>query len=119
MVLASTPRVEVAWNSQEVQRHLNDIGALKPTGRELDGGLAELIGQVFQQTSDPATRRRCLSCLAAMNSDGSRRELKRVSDDAFVPAEMRKLSDAYLANAGTPSDSASSEAAGIGSSMTQ
>jgi hypothetical protein len=95
-VLSWSPQLEVAWNPLEIQAHLNDIAELKPHDRELDSGIATLVGRVFQQTKDDEIRRRSLVCLAGMNSSGARRELERVSGDQAVPAELRTLSVAYL-----------------------
>lgn len=95
-VLSSSPQLEVAWNPLEIQQHLDDIAELKPHGRELDSGIATLLGRVFQQTRNDEIRRRSLVCLAGMNSSGARRELERVSGDQAVPAELRTLSVAYL-----------------------
>lgn len=95
-VLASGPQIDVAWNLDEVNRRLDEIAALKPTGKELDSGLAELIGKVFAQTRDVETRRRCLNCLALLNSGGSRRQLQRFANDESVPSDLRTLAGSGL-----------------------
>jgi hypothetical protein len=95
-VLSSSPQLEVAWSPSEIQQHLDDIADLKPHDRELDSGIATLVGRVFQQTRNDEIRRHSLVCLAGMNSSGARHELERVAGDHAVPDELRTLSVAYL-----------------------
>jgi hypothetical protein len=93
-VLSSSPQLEVSWNSADIQKRLDDIAELKPHDRELDSGLATLVGRVYQQTRDDEIRRRSLVCLAVMNSSGARQELQRASDDrdSTIPSDSLKSS---------------------------
>lgn len=101
-VLHSSPQLEVAWGAAEIQQHLDDIAELKPHDRELDSGIATVVGRVFQQTRDGEIRRRSLVCLAGMNSSAARRELQRVSQDQDVSEDLRTLSEGYLNSPALP-----------------
>jgi len=100
-VLASSPRVDVVWNTTEIRDNLNELAALE-AGRN-DPAVSRLVAQIFARTSDDETRRDCLRCLSILNSAPARRELARISGDESVDLQLRAASYSYLNGPPAPS----------------
>jgi hypothetical protein len=62
-VIDSTPRTEVAYNTEQVQRSLDAIADIAEQDAFFRGAGEELVRRVLAQTSDEQTRRRCYECL--------------------------------------------------------
>lgn len=95
-VAKSTPVVEVVWNLDEVRRSLRYVAAANTRG---DAGAARAAAQIFNQTSDPETRRLCLDCLYRINNEAAKTALLRIYQSPSIEPELRLLTAEYLRNA--------------------
>ena len=65
-VIDSSPRPEIAYNIEHVQRSLDAITEIGQNSDEFRETGEELVRRVLAQTSDDATRRLCVNCLARL-----------------------------------------------------
>lgn len=62
-VIDSSPRPEVAYNMEQVQKSLDIVTRIGQESDDLRGASEELLRRVLAQTSDAETRRICNDCL--------------------------------------------------------
>jgi len=94
-VAQSGPRVDVAWNLDEVKRSLRYIAE---HGSEADARAISATARIFDRTEDEETRRICLESLARINNTKARRELMKISSNGDLAQVWKDLIAAYLNN---------------------
>lgn len=62
-VVQSSPRPEVAYDIEQVQRSLDAVTEIGEESKEFRASSEDLLRRVLAQTSDEITRRRCYECL--------------------------------------------------------
>jgi hypothetical protein len=92
-VAQSGPRIDVAWNLDEVKRSLRYIAE---HGSEADSRAIRATARIFDQTEDEETRRICLESLARITNPKARKELIRISSNRELPQVWKDLIAAYL-----------------------
>lgn len=92
-VAKSTPRIDVAWNVDEVKRSLLFIAK---HGSAADSAVVGAAARIFSRTEDSATRRACLESLSRINSRKAREEMLRLSRDEHLDSVWKDLIDSYL-----------------------
>ncbi|HET6671535.1 MAG TPA: hypothetical protein VFH15_15010 [Pyrinomonadaceae bacterium] len=92
-VAKSTPRVEVAWNLDEVRRSLQFLAAHGP---EVGSAATHAAATIFLKTDDDETRRACLDSLAHTNNRKAKDELLRLSQDKRLEPVWKERVLAYL-----------------------
>jgi len=113
-VARSSPRIEVVWDLNEVQRSLL---YLAQHGNRADSGAAQAAADIFNRTQDESTRRLCLESLARITDQRSRRELERISENMSLDQAWRELSAQYLVR--IPRDQISDSSSRVGEKKVQ
>jgi hypothetical protein len=91
-VARSSPRIEVAWNLDQVKRSLQFVA---DHGSAADAKVVSATARIFAHTQDNETRRLCLETLSRINSEKARAQLVRVSQSTEEQV-WRDLSTQYL-----------------------
>ena len=94
-VVQSGPRIDVAWNLDEVRRSLRYIAE---HGSQANTRAIIATAQVFDRTDDEETRRICIESLARMNNPKARKELIKMSRNVDLAPVWKDLIIAYLNN---------------------
>jgi hypothetical protein len=92
-VSASSPRIELVWNLEEVKRSLLFIAG---HGSKADSRAISATANIFARTEDAETRRVCLESLARINNPKSRNELIRISQTKNLTQDWKDVIAAYL-----------------------
>ena len=95
-VSKTTPRVEVAYDIEQVRRSLRFVAG---SGSRAGAGTARAAALIFSQTEDAETRRLCLESLYRINNETAKRELLAIFRLPALDAELRALSEQYLRDA--------------------
>ena len=94
-VAQSGPRIDIAWNLDEVRRSLRYIsehGSYATTRAVVATAL------IFDKTEDEETRRICIESLARMTNPKARKELIRIAQNSDLAPVWKDLITAYLNN---------------------
>ncbi len=67
-VIGSTPKAEVAYNMEQVQRSLDAIAEIGQQNAEYRQSSEQLVRRVLSQTLDADMRKRCTECLQRLGS---------------------------------------------------
>jgi hypothetical protein len=67
-VVGSTPRPEIAYNIEHVQRSIDAIAQIGQESGEFREASEDLVRRVLARTSDDATRQLCVNCLERLTS---------------------------------------------------
>lgn len=94
-VAQSGPRIDVAWNLDEVMRSLRYIA---DHGSEADARAITATARIFYRTEDEETRLVCLESLARINSPRARKELIKISSNRDLAQVWKDLIAVYLKN---------------------
>ena len=92
-VAKSTPRIEVIWNLDEVQRSLRFIA---DHATQANSAAITAAGSIFLRTEDDQTRRLCLDSLSRIDNRKAKAELMRLSQDKRIDQAGKDLIGAYL-----------------------
>ena len=95
-VAQSGPRIDIAWNLDEVRRSLRYIAE---NGSQANTRAIVATSRIFDRTDDEETRRICIESLARINNPKARKELIRISQNPQLPPVWKDLVTAYLNNA--------------------
>jgi hypothetical protein len=87
-VVASTPRIEVSWNLDDVRRSL---AFLAEHGHRAPRAAADAAARVFASTQDPETQRLSVRALSRFDSGAARRALETIVRSADVDPQLRAL----------------------------
>jgi hypothetical protein len=115
-VAQSGPRVDVAWNLNEVRRSLRyvaDHGSLANTRAIV------ATARIFDRTDDEETRRICIESLARITNPKARKELIKISQNADLLPVWKDLIAASLKNPGLVEPLAASAKTGNGETAQQ
>lgn len=104
-VAQSGPRIDVAWDLNEVKRSMRYIAE---HGTEANNKAIIATARIFDRTEDEETRRICLESLARINNPKARRELIKISSNQDLGQTWKDLIAAYLNNAKPPEPLAAS-----------
>lgn len=94
-VAQSGPRIDVAWNLDEVRRSLRYISE---HGAHANTRAIVATALIFDRTDDDETRRICIESLARISNPKARKELIRISQNADLAPVWKDLITAYLNN---------------------
>lgn len=92
----SGPRIEVAWNIEEVRRSLRFIAE---QGAAAGAKTSVVVSNIFEQTEDEETRRLCLNALYRINHAKAKSQLLHISRDPQADGRWRALSTEFLRKA--------------------
>lgn len=92
-VARSSPRVEVAWNMDEVRRSLRFV---TEHGSQASARAAAAAARIFSRTEDEEARALCLNGLYRINNETAKKELLRIYHDQKLEARWRTQSAEYL-----------------------
>ncbi|HEY5883227.1 MAG TPA: hypothetical protein VIT88_00985 [Pyrinomonadaceae bacterium] len=95
-VAQSGPRIDIAWDLDEVRRSLRYIAE---NGSQANTRAIVATSRIFDRTDDEETRRICIESLARINNPKARKELIRISQNPQLPPVWKDLVTAYLNNA--------------------
>ena len=94
-VAQSGPRIDVAWNLDEVRRSLRYISE---HGSQANTRAITATALIFDRTDDEETRRICIESLARITNPKARKELIRISQNVDLAPVWKDLIAAYLNN---------------------
>ena len=115
-VAQSGPRIDVAWNLNEVQRSLRFVaehGSLANTRAVV------ATAKIFDRTDDEETRRICIESLVRITNPKARKELIRISQNSDLAPVWKDLITALLNNPRPTEPLAASAKTGIGEAAQQ
>jgi len=92
-VAASSEKVEIVWDINQVRRSLNFIAE---NSSFASAKTAKLAARLFEQTEDDATRALCLNCLYLINSEAAKAELLQIYQNPHLDEKWRDISAFYL-----------------------
>lgn len=92
-VAASSEKVEIVWDINQVRRSLNYIAE---NSSFADAKTAKLAARLFDKTEDDATRALCLNCLYLINSESAKAELLQIYQNPHLDEKWRDISAFYL-----------------------
>ncbi|HKO62117.1 MAG TPA: hypothetical protein VJV03_13215 [Pyrinomonadaceae bacterium] len=94
-VAQSGPRIDVAWNLDEVRRSLRFVADQGPLA---NGRAVVATAKIFDRTDDDETRRICIESLARIGNPKARKELIRISRNSDLAPAWKDLITASLNN---------------------
>lgn len=94
--VARSPRIEVAWNVDEVRRSLAFVAG---QGATANGKTAQAIARIFRSTDDDAVRRLCVDSLYRINNETAKKELFALYRTDVKDPVIKDLTANYLRQA--------------------
>ncbi|MCA1606903.1 MAG: hypothetical protein LC775_15865, partial [Acidobacteria bacterium] len=115
-VAQSGPRIDIAWNLDDVRRSLRYVSE---HGSHANERAIVATALIFDRTDDEETRRICIESLARMANPKARKELIRISQNADLAPVWKDLITASLNNTRLAEPLAASTKTGISAGAQQ